>query len=164
MIADAHDIYERYARDVHRFVLYLSGDPALADDITAESFVRLWTAPGEIRTATVKSYLFTIARNLYLSGQRHRRRETDVDVVSLPTAAPSPERLTIARDQARHVFAALGRLPEIDRTALMLHAREQMPYQEIASILGLSVTAVKVKVHRARVRLLAWSQSMEPQS
>jgi DNA-directed RNA polymerase specialized sigma24 family protein len=36
MIANAHDIYERYARDVHRFALYLSGDPALADDITAE--------------------------------------------------------------------------------------------------------------------------------
>jgi RNA polymerase sigma factor (sigma-70 family) len=67
------------------------------------------------------------------------------------------------RDQARHVFRALGRLPEIDRTALMLHAREQMPYQEIASILGLSVTAVKVKVHRARVRLLTWCHRTEPQ-
>lgn len=163
MIADAHDIYERYARDVHRFVLYLSGDSARADDITAEAFVRLWTAPGEIRTATVKSYLFTIARNLYLSGRRGQRRETDVDVVSLPTGAPSPEHLAIVREEARHVFLALGRLPEIDRTALMLHAREQMPYQEIASILGLTVTAVKVKVHRARVRLLTWCHRTEPQ-
>ena len=162
MIANAHDIYERYARDVHRFALYLSGDPALADDITAEAFVRLWTAPGEIRTATVKSYLFTIARNLYLTGQRHRRRETELDD-SFPIAAPSPEHLAIMRDQARHVFRALGRLPEIDRTALMLHAREQMPYQEIASILGLSVTAVKVKVHRARVRLITWCHRTEPQ-
>src|SRR5262245_10386764 len=162
MIADAHDIYERYARDVHRFVLYLSGDPALADDITAESFVRLWTAPGEIRTATVKSYLFAIARNLFLTGQRHRRRETELPL-SLPAAAPSPEHLAIGRDEMRHIFQALGRLPEIDRTALMLHAREQMPYQEIAAILGLSVTAVKVKVHRARMRLLAWCPRTEPQ-
>lgn len=162
MIANAHDIYERYARDVHRFALYLSGDPALADDITAEAFVRLWTAPGEIHTTTVKSYLLTIARNLYLTGQRHRRRETELDD-SLPISAPSPEHLAIVGDQARQVFRALGRLPEIDRTALMLHAREQMPYQEIASILGLSVTAVKVKVHRARVRLLTWCPTTEPQ-
>jgi RNA polymerase sigma-70 factor, ECF subfamily len=164
MIADAHVIYERYARDVHRFVLYLSGDPALADDITAESFVRLWTAPGEIRASTVKAYLFTIARNLYLTGQRRVRRETDLDEAALPAPLPNPERLAIARDEARHVFNAIGRLPEIDRTALLLHAREQMPYQEIASILGLSVTAVKVKVHRARVRLLAWRTTPEPQS
>jgi DNA-directed RNA polymerase specialized sigma24 family protein len=47
-------------------------------------------------------------------------------------------------------------------TALMLHPSEQMPYQEIASILGLSVTAVKVKVHRARVRLLTWCHTTEP--
>jgi len=163
MIADFHDIYERHARDVHRFALYLSGDPALADDLTAEAFVRLWTAPGEIRASTVKSYLFTIARNLYLTGQRHRRRETALDA-SLPIAAPSPENLAIAKDETRHVFNAIGRLPEIDRTALMLHAREQMPYAEIATILGLSVTAVKVKVHRARARLLAWCSRTEPQT
>jgi RNA polymerase sigma-70 factor, ECF subfamily len=162
MIADFHDIYQRYARDVHRFTLHLSGDPALADDITAEAFVRLWTAPGEIRTATVKSYLLAIARNLYLSGQRRIRRETELDV-SLATAAPSPEKLAIVKDETRHVLEALGRLPEIDRAALLLHAREQMPYQEIASILGLSVPAVKVKVHRARVRLLTWCRRTEPQ-
>src|SRR5262249_46469261 len=153
---------ERYARDVHRFALYLSGDPALADDITAESFVRLWTAPGEIRTSTVKSYLLTIARNLYLTGQRRQRRETELDV-SLTSAAPSPEKLAIVKEETRHVLDALGRLPEIDRAALLLHTREEMPYQEIASMLGLSVPAVKVKVHRARVRLLAWCCKTEPQ-
>jgi RNA polymerase sigma factor (sigma-70 family) len=82
MLADAHEIYERYARDVHRFVLYLSGDPALADDITADTFVRLWTAPGEIRTATVKAYLFTIARNLYLTSQRREPRDGTRRVVN----------------------------------------------------------------------------------
>ena len=61
------------------------------------------------------------------------------------------------------VFHALGRLPEIDRAALLLHACEQMPHQEIASILGLWVPAVKVKVHRARVRLLTWCRRTELQ-
>src|SRR5438876_3724501 len=41
---DFHDLYSRYARDVHRFALYLSGNPALADDITSETFLRAWSS------------------------------------------------------------------------------------------------------------------------
>ena len=78
-MAPIHDVYERYAADVYRFALYLSGEPADAEDITADTFVRLWTAPGEIRTATVKAYLFTIARRLYLDRQRARKRFTELD-------------------------------------------------------------------------------------
>ena len=56
---DFHTMYQRYAVDVNRFVLYLSGDASVAEDITSEAFVRTWTAPANIRTATVKAYLFT---------------------------------------------------------------------------------------------------------
>ena len=61
-----HDLYESYSQDVYRFALYLSGDPAVADDITSETFVRVWSSPEPIRLATVKGYLLTIARNLWL--------------------------------------------------------------------------------------------------
>lgn len=163
MATDFSSIYERHARDVHRFALYLSGDRATADDITAETFVRLWTAPGEIRTATVKAYLLTIARNLYLTDLRRVRRLTEL-TDSTPTAAPGPERLAIVKDEARRVLHALSRLPETDRAALLLHVQNELPYRDIASMLGLTVAAVKVKVHRARVRLRAWCQETEPQS
>jgi DNA-directed RNA polymerase specialized sigma24 family protein len=56
-MASLHDLYERHAADVYRFALYLSGNPAEAEDITADTFVRLWTAPGAIRLPTVKAYL-----------------------------------------------------------------------------------------------------------
>ncbi len=59
-----HELYDRYARDVHRFAVYLSGDRMLADDITSETFLRAWNASGRIREATVKAYLFTVARNV----------------------------------------------------------------------------------------------------
>src|SRR5690349_6360680 len=59
---DFHSLYQSYAPQVHRFVLFLCGDASLADDITSETFVRAWTARGKIREATVKAYLFTIAR------------------------------------------------------------------------------------------------------
>ena len=52
-MTDFHELYTRYARDVHRFALYLSGDAALADDITSETFVRAWNSAAPIREATV---------------------------------------------------------------------------------------------------------------
>ena len=66
-MTDFHELYTRYARDVHRFALYLSGDAALADDITSETFVRAWNSAAPIREATVKAYLFTIVRNLSIA-------------------------------------------------------------------------------------------------
>ena len=57
-------VYERYADDVLRFALYLTGDRAEAEEIASETFVRAWLASGEIRVETVKAYLLSIARNL----------------------------------------------------------------------------------------------------
>src|SRR5215831_11611476 len=68
------EIYERYYRDVYRFALFLSGHPSKADDLTAETFVRAWTARDRIRQTTVRSYLLTITRNLYLDEKRASSR------------------------------------------------------------------------------------------
>jgi RNA polymerase sigma-70 factor, ECF subfamily len=53
-------------------------------------------------------------------------------------------------------MAALRVLPEVDRTVLLLRAQEEWSYEEIAQATGLSLAAVKVKIHRARLRLAAW--------
>ena len=63
-MTDFESLYKSYAPQVRRFALFLCGDAALADDITSETFVRAWIGQGKIRGATVKAYLFTIARNL----------------------------------------------------------------------------------------------------
>src|SRR5215469_9937754 len=61
---DIESLYQRYAPDVRRFSLFLSGDPVIADEITSDTFVSAWLAGERIRQPTVKSYLFTIARTL----------------------------------------------------------------------------------------------------
>ena len=75
MIIDFSSVSERYAPDVHRFALYLCGDAAWAEDIAAETFVRAWVTPVEIRAATVKAYLFAITRNLYRAGLEQQARQ-----------------------------------------------------------------------------------------
>ncbi len=153
-------LYEEHAKAVYRFALYLSGNHADADDITSETFVRAWTAPNEILLETVKGYLFAIARNLYLQGLRKTARQTSLsDETSgrteemLPTSEASPYQHAAAKEELQRVIANLQTLPEIDRAALLMRASDEMPYEEIARALNLSLSATKVKVHRARLAL-----------
>jgi RNA polymerase sigma-70 factor, ECF subfamily len=146
-------IYERYAADVLRFALYLSGNRGEAEEIAAETFVRAWVATGGIRVATVKAYLFSIARNLYVERLRRRGREGEMprDVRDL---APGPDAAAEGRAQLAAVMAALHAMPEIDRTAVLMRAGD-LPYEEIARALGITAAAARVKVHRARLKLAA---------
>jgi RNA polymerase sigma-70 factor, ECF subfamily len=146
------EVYERYAKDVHRFALYLSGNPALAEDITSESFVRLWTSEEPIRTATVKAYLFAIARHLYVD---NLRKESKHDEVNPDVRDPKtgPDKLAFLQSELREVLDILQTFPEVDRAALLMRAQQELPYEEIARALGISLAATKVKVHRARLKL-----------
>ena len=129
---DFHDLYVRYAGDVHRFATYLSGDPAMADDITSETFLRAWTSAAAIREATVKAYLFTMARNLYFAEARRTSRHAD-----LAGEMPSPEPSVADRSEHRasldRVLKALRGLPAIDRAALLLRTRDELSYEDIAA-------------------------------
>jgi len=160
MIIDFAGLYERYAQDVYRFALYLCGDPVYAQDIAAEPFVRAWVTPGEIRVGTVKAYLFMIARNLYRAGLRQGQRQADLQP-DLADPAPGPETVAGDRLELQSVLRALQQLPEVDRAALLMHVQDGLPYEEVAAALGLSVAAVKVKVHRARLKLSRLRQPEE---
>ena len=151
-MTDFQRVYERYSRDVYRFALYMCGNRMQADDITSETFTRLWTASGEIRTSTLKSYLFAIARNIYITELRRQSRQAPIEP-SLADSRIDVERDAATRSQLSQVLHGLRQLPEADRAALLMRADRQ-PYEEIANTLGLSPTAVRVKVHRARIKLL----------
>lgn len=150
---DFQDLYESYVAEVHRFAFWLAGDSTEAEDITSETFIRAWVRRSAIRTETLKAYLFTIARNVYLEHQRKRKHHVPLeDVHSDP--APGPDRLIESRLELSRVQRVLQALPEIDRAAFILRVQHELPYVEIARSLGLSLTAAKVKVHRVRKKLL----------
>jgi len=153
-LVDFESLYREHAPHVHRFVLFLSGDPELARDITSETFVRLWTARHRSEITTVRGYALAIARNLYLHDRRREARRHVIEWESLASGAPGPEESAAARIEMRSVRRALAELGESDRAALLMRAEEGLPYDEIAAALGISLTAAKVKVHRARQRLL----------
>ena len=159
---DFSEIYRRYARDVHLFTLYLSGNSALADDLTAETFVRALCGPAALHVDTVKAYLLAIARNLYRDVlDRQRRLMSISELPERADPAPSPEHAAADRQRLSAVLKAIQRLPEPQREALALSIDEELRYDQIGAILGCSVAAVKVRVHRARLQLRSDLQAQE---
>jgi RNA polymerase sigma-70 factor (ECF subfamily) len=146
------ELYQQHARDVYRFALYLSRNRAEAEDITSETFIRAWNSRERIRQGTVKSYLLAIARNCFLQGLRHESRYEALDE-ALADPAPSPDMVAEHRAELARVLQLLQQLPELDRSALLMYSLEGLSYQEIAQSLGLSLAAVKTKIHRARIKL-----------
>lgn len=150
---DFQSLYEKYAPTVRRFALFLCGDSMLADDITSDTFMRAWLAQDKIRQPTVKSYLFAIARNAYHDVQRREWRKTELDEKKADSRIGAQAHFE-QKEAVGAVMAALQELPEIDRTILLMRALDDMPYEEIAAALEIPVTTAKVKVHRARARLM----------
>jgi RNA polymerase sigma-70 factor (ECF subfamily) len=144
-----HALYGTYASDVFRFARFLTGSEDAAADITSETFLRAWAGRDAMRVETAKAYLLAIARNLC----RDRGRQTQQW-----RAAPMPERVVPPDAEARLELArtleAIGALPIEYREPLLLSA-SGVSYDEIARMLGIAVGTVKIRVHRARLKLVA---------
>jgi len=147
-------LYRRHAPAVLRFAWGLCGDRSRAEDIVSETFVRILTRAPRIETKTALAYLLAVARNVFLSGGRARRPEVplpdEVQSHAVDPAASLDERADLCA-----VRRALADLPEGERAALLLRVDHELSYEDVAATLAISVSAAKVRVHRARLRLAA---------
>ena len=112
----------------------------------------MWTARDRVELSTVRGYLFAIVRNLFLQHLRRERRRAPLQD-AIETTEAGPEDRASGQSSLRAVLAALGTLSEVDRAAVLMRADEGLPYEDIAAALGISTTAAKVKVYRARLKL-----------
>jgi RNA polymerase sigma-70 factor (ECF subfamily) len=147
------DLYQSHKDDVYRFCFWLAGNQADAEDITSDTFVRAWARRSAIRTQTLRAYLLTIARNVFLEQRRKRQRQVSLDDVYVDPA-PGPERQVESQLEIVRVHRVLQSVTEIDRAAFILRVQHDLPYAEIARVLQISVPAAKVKVHRVRKKLI----------
>ena len=155
------ELYEAYAGNVFGYLLHLSGDRALADELTGETFYRALLAVDGFRgDASVKTWLLRIARNLYLRQHQRAQRNSSLEAlqeqgVVFQEKQRSPETAVLHHEQQHALHRALHQLSEQDRTLLLLVTQEEMAQREVAQILGISVSATKVRLFRARQRLAA---------
>ena len=146
------ELYVAYSPEVYRFASWLSGNSNDAEDITSETFVRAWINFDTTRTETLKAYLFTISRNIYLESLR-KKRDHELLRDSYPDAHPSVEKVIETQSELDLIHDTLLTIVEIDRSAFVMRVQYDLSYAEIARVLQLSESAAKVKVHRVRKRL-----------
>ncbi|MBE0672844.1 MAG: sigma-70 family RNA polymerase sigma factor [Anaerolineales bacterium] len=148
------ELYISYSPEVYRFANWLSGNSNDAEDITAETFTRAWMNFNNIRTETLKAYLFTIARNIHLESLRKNRDHDEIKETH-PDSQPGLEKTLETKGELDQIRSSLLTLPEIDRSAFVMRVQHDLPYAEIARVLQLSEGTVKVKVHRVRKMLFS---------
>lgn len=146
-------LYDRHYQDVYRFALFLSGDPARAEDLASDTFVRAWLARDRIQQPTVRAYLLTITRNLHRDGLRGRRHVPLEDTAEPIANGPAADTHAQHRAELQHVLGALKQVAPGDRRALVLRAFRDMSYQDIALHLRIPVGSVKSRISRAREAL-----------
>jgi len=147
-------LYTTYYSDVYRFAVWLTHDTTHAEDVASETFIRAWAKRDRLRTETLKGYLFAIARNIFIR-DRHRSNKDEQLPEELTDRTPDPHRTAAARMDLDRITSVLSQMPSQDQLALVLRTEHSLPYEEIARVLEISVGAARVKVHRARGRLLA---------
>jgi RNA polymerase sigma-70 factor (ECF subfamily) len=152
------ELASRHESRVYRLCLRLLRDPEDARDAAQDAFVSgLRTISSFRGDAAFTTWMHRIAVNACYDLMRRRRRRPTLHVV--PDDGPVPEPGPPAADHADEVAgtidvaAALARVPEEFRAALVLADVEDLPYDEIASILGVAVGTVKSRVHRGRAAL-----------
>ena len=144
-------------------VAKMLGNNSEAEDIAQQVFVRLWkSAPRYEVKAKFTTFLFTITRNLVFNETRRkqRRKEHSLDeqqensFTEMPDQSSSTPGDNLLKAELRSkVDQAIASLPEKQRIAVILRRYENMPYEQIADVLELSVSAVKSQLFRARGRL-----------
>lgn len=149
-------LYDALADRLYRFIRRHMRDAHRCDDVLQETFLRIHRARGSFAPgAPVLPWAFAIARRLVADeGRRDRRAPLVLDdeeplLTSPAPVGDGPEQRAEARQFAERFARALGGLPESQRTAFGLLKQDGLTVAEAAAVLGVTVTAVKLRAHRA---------------
>jgi RNA polymerase sigma-70 factor (ECF subfamily) len=155
---------------------YLTGDPALSEDLVQDAVVRAFRAFPQFRGASPRAWLFAIVRNCCRSAQLAQHggvRGIVVHESSLgdeaadrvnrhPDPSPTPEEAAIRRTDVERLRAAIEAMPEPFREAVVLRDLEDMTYAEIAHVTGVPIGTVMSRLSRGRERLRSLLAGAEP--
>lgn len=160
-------LVDKYKQPVMNLVGRTVGDPHEAEDIAQNVFVQVFKSARRYRpTARFSTWLFTIARNLCLNELRRRKRHPTEPLEAPPptepehparqwsdATTPGPTQALLQAELVEQIERVLAELPEAQRTALLLCREEELSYEEIAAVLGCSLSATKSLIHRGRETL-----------
>lgn len=157
-------LVEAYQRPVFNLCYRMLGDPDEAEDAAQETFMRAYDGIARYdRQRSFSTWLLSIAAH-YCIDQLRKRRLTFISMDSTPQLdppdlSPGPETATMMNEEQHHVQSLMGCLSALDRAAVIMYYWYDFSYDEIAETLKLTVSAIKSRLHRARLSMAQkWSE------
>ncbi len=144
--ADYNECVDNYADGVYRFILKNIGDEEKARDVVQDSFEKMWVKVQEINAEKARSYLFTTAYRTMIDMIRKDQRQESLDENTFNKHSYTDQYFGLKEV----IDLAVAKLPEVQRSVLLLRDYEGYSYKEIGEIAGISEAQVKVYIFRAR--------------
>jgi RNA polymerase sigma-70 factor, ECF subfamily len=148
-----------HADRVYRLAYRLSGNQQDAEDLTQETFIRVFRSLASYQPGTFEGWLHRITTNLFLDMARRRARvrmeALPDDAERIPGGDPSPDQVYASSHLDPDLQAALDELPPDFRAAVVLCDVEGLSYEEIGATLGVKLGTVRSRIHRGRQALRA---------
>ena len=156
-------LIEQYQQRLFRYLLFLTGNPALAEDFFQETWVRILERGDQYNgKSKFESWLFAIARNLVIDASRRKKFASLEDFADPETQQPfelpdlhstSALQLLLARENQQAIQISLLKIPAYYREVLVLRFHEELGLEEIAAVLAAPVSTVKSRLHRGLAAL-----------
>jgi RNA polymerase sigma factor (sigma-70 family) len=156
-VSEYNSCVDKYSDGVYRFILKNIKDDDTARDIVQESFVKMWEKVKDISSEKAKSYLFTTAYHTMIDHIRKTQRLSPLE----GTYENRLQDYNSFNDLKGIIDEAVARLPEIQRTVVLLRDYEGYAYDEIGEITGLNESQVKVYIFRARTTMKQYISSLD---
>ncbi|MEX0313749.1 MAG: RNA polymerase sigma factor [Allomuricauda sp.] len=142
-------IFKANSKTVFNYIYYKFGNEEKAHDAVQEAFVKLWENCAKVVPEKAKSYLYTVANNLYLNVIKADKVRLKYAKPTLEVSNESPEFLLEEKEYQQKLDKALNDLPENQRTTFLLNRIDGKKYAEIAEMEGVSVKAIEKRMHLA---------------
>lgn len=148
------DFLEQHKDKFYRFALRLTGNQYDAEDIVQELAIRIWKKGEEFEQyENQAAWCMSVVRNLSIDKLRSNKVRQHVsieDAYSVSSKSISPETSTELQDTMNQVHQLINSMPEKYKTVIQLREIEEMTYKEIADIMNIEISKVKVNIFRAR--------------
>ena len=159
------ELVEEHGDSVYRLAFRLTGNPHDAEDLTQETFMRVFRSLKKYKAGTFEGWLHRITTNLFLDMVRHRQairmEALPENYDRVPGTAPTPEQVYADANLDPDLERALAALHPDYRAAVVLCDVVGLTYEEIADTLGVKMGTVRSRIHRARTQLRANLEAAE---
>lgn len=149
---DLKSAYDLYFEGLRNFLYYKCGDMALAEDLVQELFIKVWEKRSTIEKDTLKSLLFTIAKNLLMNHFNHMKvvkTHADREIVAESVEIQTPQFKMEEEEFGEKLDRVLKKIPDGSREVFLMNRIDKIKYDEIASRLEISVKAVEKRMSKA---------------